>query len=143
MPDVFRQQYVRLIPAGEGDQDGQEARQAGRVQAGHSTPALTARYSHRNLTDLAGAVKRLPDFLPPIADKAGLAYEPPTGAADKQGGKAKITEDSTPETEPPLSGDQPSISRGKQAKQGPFSAESSRVADGVRTRDFQIHSLTL
>lgn len=32
--------------------------------AGHSTPTLTARYSHRRLHDLAGAVEKLPDFLP-------------------------------------------------------------------------------
>lgn len=33
--------------------------------AGDSTPILTARYSHRRLYDLAGAVEKLPDFLPP------------------------------------------------------------------------------
>src|SRR5262249_47123081 len=38
--------------------------------AGHSTPSLTARYSHRRLYDLQGAVEKLPDFLP-----AGLAAE--------------------------------------------------------------------
>ena len=32
--------------------------------AGHSTPVLTARYSHRRLYDLAGAVEKLPRFLP-------------------------------------------------------------------------------
>ncbi len=32
--------------------------------AGHSTPTLTARYSHRRLYDLAGAVEKLPRFLP-------------------------------------------------------------------------------
>jgi integrase len=32
--------------------------------AGHSTPNLTARYSHRRLYDLAGAVGKLPNFLP-------------------------------------------------------------------------------
>jgi excisionase family DNA binding protein len=32
--------------------------------AGHSTPVLTARYSHRRLYDLAGAVERLPTILP-------------------------------------------------------------------------------
>src|SRR5262249_48010505 len=31
--------------------------------AGHSTPSLTARYSHRRLHDLAGAVEKLPNFL--------------------------------------------------------------------------------
>src|SRR5438132_291613 len=32
--------------------------------AGHSTPTLTARDSHRRLHDLAGAVQKLPRFLP-------------------------------------------------------------------------------
>jgi hypothetical protein len=32
--------------------------------AGHSTPNLTARYSHRRLHDLAGAVEKLPSLLP-------------------------------------------------------------------------------
>ena len=32
--------------------------------AGHSSPALTARYSHRRLYDLAGAVEKLPSLLP-------------------------------------------------------------------------------
>src|SRR5437588_12414655 len=32
--------------------------------AGHSTPTLTARYSHRRLYDLAGAVEKLPRLLP-------------------------------------------------------------------------------
>jgi integrase len=36
--------------------------------AGHSTPTLTARYSHRRLHDLAGAVEKLPNFLPDQGD---------------------------------------------------------------------------
>jgi hypothetical protein len=32
--------------------------------AGHSTPVLTAHYSHRRLHDLAGAVEKLPRLLP-------------------------------------------------------------------------------
>jgi len=32
--------------------------------AGHSTPTLTARYSHRRLYDLAGAVDKLPNLVP-------------------------------------------------------------------------------
>jgi hypothetical protein len=32
--------------------------------AGHSTPVLTARYPHRRLYDLAGAVEKMPRFLP-------------------------------------------------------------------------------
>ena len=34
--------------------------------AGHSTPILTARYSHRRLHDLAGAVNKLPALVPPM-----------------------------------------------------------------------------
>jgi integrase len=36
--------------------------------AGHSDPKLTARYSHRRLYDLAGAVEKLPSFLPGRGD---------------------------------------------------------------------------
>ncbi len=36
--------------------------------AGHSTPLLTARYSHRRLHDLAGAVDKLPNLVPPSPD---------------------------------------------------------------------------
>jgi integrase/recombinase XerC len=36
--------------------------------AGHSTPLLTARYSHRRLYDLAGAVNKLPNLIPTNAD---------------------------------------------------------------------------
>ena len=32
--------------------------------AGHSTPLLTARYTHRRLYDLTGAVGKLPNLLP-------------------------------------------------------------------------------
>jgi integrase len=38
--------------------------------AGHSTPELTARYSHRRLYDLAGAVEKLPSFLPETGEGA-------------------------------------------------------------------------
>ena len=34
--------------------------------AGHSKPELTARYSHRRLYDLAGAVLKLPELVPPV-----------------------------------------------------------------------------
>jgi hypothetical protein len=38
--------------------------------AGHSTPTLTARYSHRRLFDLAGAVENLPSILPTAPEQA-------------------------------------------------------------------------
>jgi excisionase family DNA binding protein len=37
--------------------------------AGHSSPMQTARYSHRNLEDLAKAVQNLPNFLPKGGEK--------------------------------------------------------------------------
>ncbi len=36
--------------------------------AGHSKPELTARYSHRRFYDLAGAVEKLPNLVPALAD---------------------------------------------------------------------------
>ena len=39
--------------------------------AGHSTPELTARYSHRRLYDLAGAVDKLPPLVPTNPTDAG------------------------------------------------------------------------
>jgi hypothetical protein len=40
--------------------------------AGHSTPLLTARYSHRRLYDLAGAVNKLPNLMPTGRDAAEI-----------------------------------------------------------------------
>jgi hypothetical protein len=42
--------------------------------AGHSKPELTARYSHRRLYDLAGAVDKLPNLVP---DEAAQVAEAP------------------------------------------------------------------
>jgi hypothetical protein len=50
-------QLDAAIAAGIGQRTLQEL-------AGHSTPVLTARYSHRRLYDLVGAVEKLPCFLP-------------------------------------------------------------------------------
>jgi len=47
--------------------------------AGHSTPVLTARYSHRRLYDLAGAVEKLPRFLPTEADDVDTVRLAATG----------------------------------------------------------------
>jgi hypothetical protein len=43
--------------------------------AGHSSPTLTARYSHRRLYDLSSAVDRLPNFLP-AGDDSTRAAQP-------------------------------------------------------------------
>src|SRR5207253_9634172 len=47
--------------------------------AGHSSPVLTARYSHRRLYDLAGAVEKLPRFLPTDGDESREQRLPATG----------------------------------------------------------------
>jgi integrase len=47
--------------------------------AGHSTPVLTARYSHRRLYDLAGAVEKLPRFLPSGAEASDVPTLGATG----------------------------------------------------------------
>jgi integrase len=47
--------------------------------AGHSTPTLTARYSHRRLYDLAGAVEKLPSFLPDPGQNTEIAALQATG----------------------------------------------------------------
>ncbi len=47
--------------------------------AGHSDPKLTARYSHRRLYDLAGAVEKLPNFLPGRGDGGEAAALRATG----------------------------------------------------------------
>jgi integrase/recombinase XerC len=54
--------------------------------AGHSTPTLTARYSHRRLYDLAGAVDRLPNIVPETSDAA----EPPLRLTGTEGGKSVV-----------------------------------------------------
>src|SRR5262249_24574504 len=68
--------------------------------AGHSTPVLTARYSHVRLHDLAGAVEKLPAILPtaPPAEALratgtegpqAIAYRPLTGASGGEGGRSR------------------------------------------------------
>jgi hypothetical protein len=54
---TLRHTYLTLLGRGVELRTVQEL-------AGHSTPTLTAMYSHRRLHDLAGAVEKLPDFLP-------------------------------------------------------------------------------
>ena len=56
---ALRHTYLTL-----GGRAGIDLRQHLQELAGHSTPTLTARYSHRRLYDLAGAVEKLPRFLP-------------------------------------------------------------------------------
>ncbi len=53
--------------------------------AGHSTPLLTARYSHCRLYDLAGAVDKLPNLVPPPADAPTDAAEIPLRLTGTEG----------------------------------------------------------
>jgi hypothetical protein len=55
---ALRHSYLTLL--GRGGVDLRTAQE----WAGHSTPTLTARYSHRRLHDLAGAVHKLPRLTP-------------------------------------------------------------------------------
>ncbi len=43
--------------------------------AGHSTPTLTARYSHRRLSDLTQAVAKLPNLTPPTLESSTTTAE--------------------------------------------------------------------
>ena len=56
--------------------------------AGHSKPELTARYSHRRLYDLAGAVEKLPNLVP-TAGPAARAAEIPLRLTGTDGGMVK------------------------------------------------------
>ena len=61
---ALRHTYLTLL--GRGGVDLRTAQEL----AGHSTPTLTARYTHRRLYDLAGAVEKLPSFLPAVEPAA-------------------------------------------------------------------------
>ena len=53
--------------------------------AGHSKPELTARYSHRRLYDLAGAVDKLPNLVPVESERAA---NPPSPDRHRRGQRA-------------------------------------------------------
>src|SRR5262249_23141092 len=130
--------------------------------AGHSTPVLTARYSHRRLYDLAGAVEKLPKFLPdrdygPDAEHlratgtdgqelstppvlltgrlTGPTAIPPHPAASESIGG--MEEDGRNERHK-CRNDKP-----LDARKHPVASSGIRVGEGTRTPDIQIHSYTL
>jgi integrase/recombinase XerC len=127
--------------------------------AGHSTPVLTARYSHRRLHDLAGAVEKLPNFLPTTetgSEAAALrptgtdastfvddAYTPLTRTADSACRQEMVGDDDGSET--PL----PSTCRNHLSLQavedgrGQLSAVDASEGDGTRTRNHRIDSPVL
>jgi len=73
--------------------------------AGHSKPELTARYSHRRLNDLAGAVGKLPALLPVCTESARTGVRPgPSQATRDLKNETREVVSPTPETtEPPAS----------------------------------------
>lgn len=110
--------------------------------AGHSTPLLTARYTHRRRHDLTAAVARMPSLVSGEKGEDQLALQlaletrsslqpDAVGCTDSQHGQ-----DSTQEPQPP-----DSSASCSDLQQG---AESCRrVSEGTRTPDVQIHSLAL
>lgn len=91
--------------------------------AGHSSPTLTARYSHRRLYELAAAVERLPNFLPSYPTNTDVNVLRPTG------------------TDAPNA--LPFVLQGFESICDCLRGDERRVGDRTRTGDIQIHSLTL
>jgi integrase len=131
--------------------------------AGHSSPNLTARYSHRRLHDLAGAVERLPNFLPgeaPGTEAAALratgtdgaaagkadkthpqlarAYTPLTQPTDGGGLRVRLVEGPGAEGGGKQPGPNPLSVQGVEAGCEPLRAVESRAGDGARTHDSHV-----
>jgi excisionase family DNA binding protein len=121
--------------------------------AGHSKPELTARYSHRRLYDLAGAVEKLPNLVPTTAPEvvevplrltgteAGAGVPPgvPTGYAGRHqsasSGNLRIIAGSPDGLRQPLEMTGAGTSRHR-----PASIDISED-DGTRTRNHRIDSV--
>ncbi len=130
--------------------------------AGHSTPTLTARYSHRRLHDLAGAVEKLPSFLPgptletlratgtedasgAIKDTGALQshYTPLTHAPDSGGGLLRIADVRASAGAEKPTGRNPLNLQGVEAGCGPLRIVDSRAGDGARTHDSHVGNVAL
>ena len=124
--------------------------------AGHSTPVLTARYSHHRLYDLAGAVAKLPNFLPDTAPAEALRAtgtdgELPTGGvfslrpacAPSEAGWDSVR---SGEMEAALGGgkanrSQSPVLRGVESGCEQLILPESRAGDRIRTGDVQLGKL--
>jgi hypothetical protein len=128
--------------------------------AGHSTPTLTARYSHRRLHDLAGAVEKLPNFLPeggPAAgeiratgtdggpatgDKNGLkaagAYTPLTQTRDGRGGQLRAVDGDRAAGSPNATSPNTLPLQGVEAGCVRLMPSDARAGDGARTHDSHV-----
>jgi excisionase family DNA binding protein len=148
---ALRHTYITALARG-----GVDLRTA-QVLAGHSTPVLTARYSHTRLHDLAGAVEKLPAFLPitggkteageqlrqtgtdamgPVSEKLAVRL---AGATVSQG--HRLTSPGVGE-----GGEGGKGSRRKSRNDKPLgtpghqgASSDTRVSDGTRTRDVLSH----
>jgi integrase/recombinase XerC len=116
--------------------------------AGHSTPVLTARYSHRKLYDLAGAVEKLPSILPTT-----LAQVETLSATGTEGAiclRTVCANNDTSGDSPGLAGNlasaRPNNDTGRnplQRQQVAAGSDSSSPAEtsilgGIRTRDLRL-----
>jgi excisionase family DNA binding protein len=100
---ALRHTYLTLL--GKGGVDLRTAQEL----AGHSSPEQTAHYSHRRLHDLAGAVGRLPDFLPNAtaqeaarATETDGAYSTLTSAGDAGGASVRLADGTGPNATNPF-----------------------------------------
>jgi integrase len=121
--------------------------------AGHSKPELTARYSHRRLYDLAGAVGMLPNLVPPAAGPDAGAAQIPLRLTGTEGGAGVPPGVPTGYAEPHQSASsgnlrivgagatgsaQPLEMQGAGASQHRPAAISMSEDDGTRTRNHRI-----
>jgi len=122
--------------------------------AGHSTPALTARYSHRRLHDLAGAVEKLPNFLPEKIPAEALkatgtdgaspsAYTRLTRTLDGEVGRLMADDGYDPGESENTTGLKLLNLQEVKAGKCLLMASEGRVSEGTRTPDSQIHNLEL
>jgi integrase len=123
--------------------------------AGHSTPTLTARYSHRRLHDLAGAVGKLPRFLPEEDQPQGEAFAA-TGTdgsrrdpvctgfaqpADTQGVRVRLIDTPGAVVGGGAASPNPLPTARVEASCDSVRLFEGRVGEGTRTPDIQSHSL--
>jgi integrase/recombinase XerC len=125
--------------------------------AGHSTPMQTARYSHRRLYDLAGAVEKLPRLLPDTRERRDVEamplaatgthaarHRPRLDQTSALSCDSLRTIETTGEGEPDEGGKRNllRLQAPEYACEGLIPVDS-RVGEGARTLDLQSHSLTL
>jgi integrase len=116
--------------------------------AGHSDPKLTARYSHRRLYDLTGAVEKLPRLLPdaaPDEEQAALRATGTDGAccalvgtADSEGGQLRVADETERGGAEYATSPNSLISQGVEACRVPLMSADERAGDRIRTDDVQL-----